>query len=80
MSLFKKHKVAVQPIPEPFTEEDIRVESSICTGEKTIGFYDRAAHKLRYVELVRSEQDVQDFFKKYGVELDSETLRKIMMG
>ncbi len=79
MSLFKKHKAAVQPIPEPFTVQDIRVESSICTGEKTIGFYDRSAHKLRYAELVRSEQDVRDFFAQYGETTDAEILRKFII-
>lgn len=78
MSLFKKHRTKVQPIPKPFTAQDIRAESSICTGEKTIGFYDRAAHKLRYAELVRSEQDARDFFARYGADLDTEALRKLM--
>lgn len=78
MSLFKKRKAVVQPIPESFTAQDIRVESSICTGEKTIGFYDRSAHRLRYVELVRSEQDVLDFFAQYGETPDTETLRKLI--
>ncbi len=78
MSLFKKRKAVVQSIPEPFTVQDIRVESSICTGEKTIGFYDRSAHRLRYAELVRSEQDVLDFFAQYGETPDTETLRKLI--
>lgn len=78
MSLFRKHKTEVQPIPAPFTVEDIRTESSICTGEKTIGFYDRSAHKLRYAELVRTEQDVRDFFARYGAELDPDTLKTLM--
>lgn len=56
------------PIPEPFTADDITVESSICTGEKIIGFYDRAAKKLMYAELVRSDRDIRDFYAKYGVE------------
>lgn len=78
MSLFKKRKAAVQPIPDPFTAQDIRVESSVCTGEKTIGFYDRSEHKLRYAELVRSEQDVIGFFARYGETPDTEILRKLM--
>lgn len=78
MSLFKKRKAAVQPIPEPFTVQDIRVESSICTGEKTIGFYDRSTHKLRYAELVRTKQDVLGFFARYGETPDTETLRKLI--
>ena len=65
MSIFKRRPL---PIPEPFTADDIRVESSICTGEKTIGFYDRAANKLVYAELVRSDKDIRDFYARYGIE------------
>lgn len=65
MSIFKSRKPL--PIPAPFTEKDIRVESSICTGEKTIGFYDKSSKKLMYAELVRSEKDITAFYEKYGI-------------
>ena len=78
MGIFKKRKPEPLPIPAPYTAADIRVESSVCTGEKTIGFYDRALHKLRFAELVRSEQDVRDFYARYGTPLDGETLHKHM--
>ena len=65
MRLFR-HKAPLS-IPEPFTVDDIRVESSICTGEKTIGFYDRSSKKLMYAELVRSEGDIAGFYEKYGL-------------
>ena len=77
MLLFKRRKPQPQPLPESFTAADIRVESSICTGEKTIGFYDRGAHKLRFAELVRSQQDVLVFLARYGIEPDAETLRRL---
>lgn len=67
MSIFKHRTL---PIPEPFTADDIKIESSICTGEKTIGFYDRATKKLVYAELVRSDRDIRDFYAKYGVKYD----------
>ncbi len=54
-------------IPEGFTTQDIKVESSVCTGEKTIGFYSKADKKLHFSELVRSERDIEAFYKKYGV-------------
>ena len=54
------------PIPEPFTASDIRVEASICTGERIIGFYDKASRRLVCAELVRSDQDIADFCAKYG--------------
>lgn len=66
MSIFKKQRSLT--IPPPFTADDIKIESSICTGEKTIGFYDKASKKLVYAELVTSEKDIGNFYKKYGIE------------
>ena len=77
MRLFNRKKT-VQPIPEPFTAQDIKTEASTCTGERTIGFYDRGSHRLRYAELVCSEQDIRDFYAKYGVELDADCLLRLM--
>lgn len=79
MKLFHRKKETL-PIPEPFTAADIRTEASTCTGERTIGFYDRCAHRLRYAELVRSTQDIRDFYEKYGAKLDEETLQCLMRG
>ena len=79
MKLFHRKKETL-PIPEPFTAADIRTEASTCTGERTIGFYDRCAHRLRYAELVRSAQDIRDFYTKYGAKLDEETLQCLMRG
>lgn len=55
------------PIPQGFTADDIKVESSICTGEKTIGFYSPADKKLHFAELIRSDSDIEDFYRKYGI-------------
>lgn len=63
----KSHKKAL-PLPEGFTQRDIKIESSVCTGEKTIGFYSAAEKKLLYAELVRSEYDITAFYEKYGLE------------
>lgn len=63
----KRHKKAL-PLPEGFTQRDIKIESSVCTGEKTIGFYSAADKKLMYAELVRSEYDITAFYEKYGLE------------
>lgn len=63
-----KSKNKILPIPYGFTAEDIKIESSICTGEKTIGFYSAADKKLHYAELVRSNADIEEFYRKYGVE------------
>ena len=63
-----KSKNKAIPIPNDFTSEDIKIESGICTGEKTIGFYSAADKKLHYAELVRTNADIEDFYRKYGVE------------
>lgn len=55
------------PLPDGFSESDIKLESSTCTGEKTIGFYSKAERKLLYAELVETEDDVEEFYKKYGL-------------
>ena len=60
-------KKAVEPIPEGYTEQDIKLEASTCTGEKTIGFYDKHDKKLHYSELVRTERDIKAFYAKYGL-------------
>lgn len=65
MKLFQK-KQKILPLPEGFTEADIRTESSICTGETTIGFYSPEDKKLHYAELVRSAEDIQAFYARYG--------------
>lgn len=48
--------------------EDVRLESSICTGEKTIGFYERSTGRLLRSEWVRTPQDIVDFYHVYGWE------------
>lgn len=59
------------PIPNGFTAENIKLESSICTGEKTIGFYSAADKKLHFAELVRTNADIEEFYRKYGIEKGS---------
>ena len=63
-----KSKNKAIPIPDGFTAEDIKIESGICTGEKTIGFYSAADKKLHYAELVRNNADIEDFYRKYCFE------------
>ncbi len=55
-------------IPDGYTKDDIKLESSTCTGEKTIGFYDKHDRKLHFSELVRTERDIKAFYAKYGIE------------
>ncbi|MDO5398669.1 MAG: hypothetical protein Q4G33_12150 [bacterium] len=56
----------MQDIPEGFSADDIKIESSVCTGEKTIGFYDKSEKRLVYSELVINESDIDGFYEKYG--------------
>lgn len=65
MGLFKKFKTL--PIPEECAGMSIKIESSICTGEKTIGFYDPKEKRLMYTELVRTDEDIDAFYAKYGI-------------
>ena len=60
-------KVKLPKIPEGFTEDDIKIESSVCTGEKIIGFYSKRENRLMYAEFVRDEKDIEQFYKKYGI-------------
>ena len=53
---FFSHKKSILPLPDGCTPEQIQIESSICTGETTIGFYDATEKKLRYAELVKHQQ------------------------
>lgn len=61
----KKQKII--PIPDGYSKEDVKIESSICTGEKTIGFYDRTDKKLHCAELVKTDADISEFYRKYGI-------------
>lgn len=60
----KKH---VQQIPKECVGLRVLVESSTCTGEKTIGFYDPKTKRLLYSELVTSSKDIENFYAKYGI-------------
>lgn len=66
MGLFEKHKKS--KVPAECEGMEVRVMSSVCTGEKTIGFYDRQKKELIYTELVRSQKDINAFCTKYGIE------------
>ncbi|MDE6036132.1 MAG: hypothetical protein K2G36_09515 [Ruminococcus sp.] len=66
MKIFRKNK-QILPVPEGFTPDDIKIEASICTGEKIIGFYDKSTRKLFSAELVRNDEDISRFYRKYGI-------------
>lgn len=64
MKLFEKK---TRPIPTECDGMKITVQSSVCTGERTIGFYNPDTDRLMYAELVRGEEDIDGFYRKYGV-------------
>ena len=69
MSLFRRKKeepsqASLWP-PERF-EPVLR--SSICTGEKTAGFIDNRTGKYHDVMLIKSEADLAEFKRLYGIE------------
>ncbi len=70
--MFSKKKT--KKIPDGFTAVDIKTQSSICTGEKTIGFYNRKTGSLAYAELVRSNEDIEAFYLKYGIDFTEDML------
>lgn len=65
MSIFSKPRR--HSVPDECRGMEVKIESSTCTGEKTIGFFDPVSRKLLYRELVRSEHDISDFYEKYGL-------------
>lgn len=65
MSIFKKE--IAPKVPTECQGMDVKIQSSICTGEKTIGFYNRKTRELMYPELVKSKEDIAAFCEKYGV-------------
>lgn len=66
MGIFKKFHAL--PVPEECRGFEVKMESSTCTGEKTIGFFNPETRKLMYIELVRSNEDIDRFYEKYGLE------------
>ncbi len=67
MGLFKRH----QPEPEttafdPAVYEPV-IRSSICTGEKVACMRDRTTGKLQELMLIRSDEDLAVFCRRYHV-------------
>ena len=44
------------------------IRSSICTGEQTAGFQDKATGKIQEVMLIRGEADLRAFMEEYDVD------------
>ena len=59
--MFGKNK-KILAIPKGFSAKSIRTESSICTGETIIGFYDEVSKKLCHAEMVKNEEEIAAFY------------------
>ncbi|MBR5347788.1 MAG: aspartate dehydrogenase [Lachnospiraceae bacterium] len=52
---------------DPSREEPV-VKKSICTGEATVGFVDRATGKYRDVRKVTTQMEIEAFCREAGIE------------
>ena len=65
MSLF--HKRAPEPPRFPAEEYEPVLRCSVCTGEKTACMRNRATGKLLEIQLIRTDRDLEEFCRTYGV-------------
>lgn len=65
---FKRRKSLALVPPLGLGRQDIQQQSSICTGETVIGFWDSKAHRLLQAVVVRTPADVTAFYRSYGFE------------
>ena len=65
MSLFKKKKSALGYDPET---QQPAVRKSICTGEMTVGFIDKATGKFTDLMRVDGQKGLEAFMKEIGAE------------
>jgi hypothetical protein len=69
MSLFSRRKP--QPLRFPPEEYEPLLRQSICTGERTACVRERATGRIREVQLIRDQKELEDFCAACGTEPDS---------
>ena len=64
MELFSKKKII-----HSYDKDNKRpvIKTSICTGEQVAGFKDIQTGKIEEVMIIRSETDLDNFKKMYGI-------------
>ena len=64
MGLFSKKKII-----HSYDKDNKRpvIKASICTGEQVAGFKDIHTGKIEEIMLIRSEADLDNFKKMYGI-------------
>lgn len=65
MGLFQKNKIERKTYDAGAVEPVIRC--SICTGEQVAGFRDLVSGHFEEVRLLRTEDDLEEFRKSYGI-------------
>lgn len=52
-----------------YDKENLRpvIKTSICTGEKVAGFVEKSGGKFQDMMLIRSDQDLEEFCRNYGL-------------
>lgn len=63
--MFGKRKS--EPIRYDAEKEYPVVKTSICTGERVVGFQDRVTRQFRDHSLIRSDAELLDFCRRCGV-------------
>ena len=48
-------------------DRDVVMESSICTGEKTIGFKNPQTGKIEKSVVVRNKKDIDNFYREHNL-------------
>lgn len=71
MKLFRKQEQREHYDPEKMTPV---IRASICTGEKTAGFKEKASGKFTDVMLIRDDGDLEAFRRQYGITGELETI------
>ena len=66
MSLFRKKEMPVTCYDRETQEPALRC--SICTGEQVAGFRDRKTGHFEEVVLIRTEADLEEFRRRYGID------------
>lgn len=72
--MFFRKKKPVAPVE--FDRENLEpvIRCSICTGEQVAGFRDRHTGRFTEVQLLKTDEDLQQFLSTYGL---TETPRQI---
>ena len=67
-SFFKRKDPA--PAQPAYDREKLKpmIRCSICTGEQVAGFRDRKTGHFEEVALIRKEQDLEEFRRRYGID------------